>query len=167
MSEQFEKNILLERMQSGFSAFERLLASLDEQQLTTPGVNGTWSVKDNLAHLSAWHRRTINLLDAALQGVELPDPTPDMTEEEINEQFYQQNKSRALSEIQAEFRDTYQQLVGLVKKISHKDLNKPLSWLNGRPVGLYVPGNTFEHYEEHTHIIKAWLEKNSNATASE
>src|SRR6266704_623411 len=33
---------------------EKTLALLDEAQMTTPCVNGTWSIKDNIAHIVTW-----------------------------------------------------------------------------------------------------------------
>jgi len=36
---------LLTHIQAEYDCFEALLASLSEEHMTTPGVNGTWSVK--------------------------------------------------------------------------------------------------------------------------
>lgn len=158
-TEQYDKTQLLEKMNSGFAAFESLIAPLTEQQLTTPTVNGTWSIKDNLAHLSQWHKRVIDLLHAIQQGVALPDPTPGMSEAEINEMYYQQNKDRSLQDVQSEFRTTFQQFVDAVQATSLEELTKRRAWLNRRPVWNYIPGNTYAHYEEHAEIIEAWLAK--------
>lgn len=158
-TEQHDKTQLLEKMNTGFAAFEALLAPLTEEQLTTPTVNGTWSIKDNLAHLSQWHKRVVNLLNAIQQGVSLPDPTPGMGEAEINEMFYQQNKDKSLQDVQVEFRSTFQQLVDGVKAANDEELVKRRAWLNRRSAWDYVPGNTYEHYEEHAEIIEAWLAK--------
>ena len=49
-----DKDELLAMIQSGYEQFEALLATLSEGQMTIAGVNGSWSVKDNLAHLTAW-----------------------------------------------------------------------------------------------------------------
>ncbi|MBV9229004.1 MAG: ClbS/DfsB family four-helix bundle protein, partial [Chloroflexi bacterium] len=134
-----------------------VLAPLSTAQMTTPGVNGQWSIKDNIAHLNAWHRRLLNMLQATKEGVDLPDPTPGQTEEEINEMFYQQNKDRSLAEVLAEFHSTYQQILQSVQALSNEELNKPLSWLEGGSVGPFVAGNTYEHYQEHAQIIQGWL----------
>lgn len=159
MPEQLDKAQELQKMQAGYNAFEALLAPLTEAQMTSPDVNDGWSVKDNLAHLSAWHKRVIQLLNATMQGVPLPDPTPDMTTDEVNAQFYDENRNRSLQDIHTEFRTTYQQLRATVQTMSNEDLNKPFDWLDGRSVGEYVPGNTYEHYQEHTDIIEAWLKR--------
>jgi hypothetical protein len=159
MPESLDKAQELEKMQAGYNAFEALLAPLIETQMTAPDVNDGWSVKDNLAHLSAWHKRVIQLLNATMQGIPLPDPTPDMTTDEVNAQFYQENRGRSLQDVHAEFRVTYQQVCDAVQAISTEDLNKPLDWLDGRSVGEYIPVNTYEHYQEHTDIIEAWLKR--------
>ncbi len=161
MTEHLSKTILLNDMQKGYTDFEALLSSLSEQQMTTAGVNGKWSVKDNLAHLIAWQGRTLNLLQAIRQGVELPDPTPSMTEEQINEKFYQENKFLPLDKVLTDFRSTYSQMVNAVQMTSEEDLNKPISWLDDRPVVVYIVGNTYEHYQEHGQIIQDWLANSS------
>ena len=51
MAEYIAKKQLLEKISSGYSAFSVLLSSLSETQLTTPGVNDGWSVKDH-GHIS-------------------------------------------------------------------------------------------------------------------
>lgn len=159
MAEHMDKAQELERMQIGYDAFDALLAPLTEAQMTALGVNDGWSVKDNLTHLSAWHKRVIQLLNATMQDTPLPDPTPDLTTDEVNAQFYEENRHRPLQDVRAEFRATYQQVHEAVQAISDEDLNKPLDWLDGRSVGEYVPGNTYEHYQEHADIIEAWLKR--------
>ena len=49
-----DKAALLAMIQAGYEQLEVLLATLSPEQMTIPGVNGSWSVKDNLAHLAAW-----------------------------------------------------------------------------------------------------------------
>jgi hypothetical protein len=158
MTEQIDKAELLANMQAGYNTFEALLAGLNETQMTTPGVNGVWSVKDNLAHLSAWHLRQLALLQGVRQGKE-PDLrlVPDSSVDEINEQVFEENKNRPLAEILATFRSSYQHVSAEVQAMTDEELNKPISWLNDRPIWLWVAGNTYEHYEEHSGFIRNWL----------
>lgn len=159
MTEHADKITLLKNLQDGYTEFDTLLGTLSEGQLTSNGVNGAWSVKDNIAHLSSWHKRLIAMLQATIDNVDLPDPTPGLSEEEINEQFYQQNKDRSLNEVLSEFRSTHQQIIDKLQLMSDDDLNKPLSWLEDRPVWPFIVGNTYGHYEEHSTIIRSWLSK--------
>ena len=158
MTEHIDKAELLGNMQAGYRTFEALLAGLNETQLTTPGVNGVWSVKDNLAHLTAWHLRQLDLLQGVRQGKEPGIRlVEDWSVDELNEQLYQENKDRPLAEVLAAFRSSYQRVLADVQAMSDEELNKPISWLNDRPIWLWVAGNTYEHYEEHAGFIRNWL----------
>ena len=158
MTEQIDKAELLANMQTGYNSFEALLAGLNETQMTTPGVNGGWSVKDNLAHLTAWHLRQLDLLQGVRQGKEPGIRlVPESSVDEINEQFYQENKDRSLAEVLAAFRSSYQHVLADVQAMTDEELNKPISWLNDRPIWLWVAGNTYDHYEEHVGFIRNWL----------
>src|SRR5215472_7326695 len=59
------KTDVLDAMRSGYNALEKPLAPLDEAQMTTPGVNGTWSIKDNIAHIVTWQHILRDRLHAA------------------------------------------------------------------------------------------------------
>jgi hypothetical protein len=161
MAEHVVKEQLLEKMQSGYTTFNALISSLSEAQLTTPGVNDDWSIKDNIAHLSAWHRRQIARNEAVYQGIEIPDPTPGMSLEEINELYYKQNKDRSLADILAEFHETARQVREGVERMTDEQLNTPIDWLNGHTIAEYIEGNSYEHYQEHTEIIQHWLAQQS------
>jgi hypothetical protein len=157
MSEQKGKAQLLDEMNKSYAALEALLAPLSEEQMTTPGVNGTWSVKDNLAHIVVWQRHELARQRAIREGVEPPDEWPDLSVDESNERIYQENKARPLTEVLAALRDSHQQLVATVEAMSNEDLNQPVPWSNERSRWEYIAGNTYEHYQEHGQIIRDWL----------
>lgn len=153
------KDELLTIIRSAYDQFEALLASLSEDQMTTPGVNGPWSVKDNIAHLAAWQNYQASRQEGALTGVEPPDPVPGLkTEDQINEHYYQQHKDRPLAEVLANFRAAYQRVLAATQALSWEALNGPFPWYdNNVPIGAYTLGNTSGHYEEHGDIIRRWL----------
>src|SRR6266568_6179621 len=66
MEEQIDKTTLLDKIRTEYAAFERLLAPLDEKQMTTAGINGEWSIKDDLDHITAWQQSLFDLLKAAI-----------------------------------------------------------------------------------------------------
>ncbi len=158
-TETIAKNELLSRIQAGYTQFEAILAPLSDAQMTTPHVNGPWSVKDNLAHLTAWQDYLLSQLEGVLAHQEPPTFMPGLsTEDEINERIYQENKDRPLTEVQAAFRASYQQVLAAVQAMSEPALNSPLPWrASGDPIWPFVAGNTFGHYEEHGGIIQRWL----------
>jgi hypothetical protein len=155
-----DKAELLANIQAGYDQLEALLASVSEEQMTISGVNGSWSVKDNLAHLTVWQSYQATRQEGVLNGVEPPDPTSEFeTEDEENEFFYQQNKDRPLAEVLADFRASYQRVLAATQALSWEALNEPFPWdNNGVPVGGYTIGNTYGHYEVHREMIQRWLE---------
>lgn len=155
-----DKTELLANIQAEYDQLEALLASLREEQMTIPGVNGSWSVKDNLAHLTAWQSYQAARQEGILDGTEPPDPAPGLeTEDEVNEYFYQQHKDRPLAEVLSDFRVSYQRVLAATQALSWEALNQPFPWYdNGVPVGAYTLGNTYGHYKVHREIIQRWLE---------
>lgn len=105
MTEQIEKTTLLSQMRTGYTTFVAQLTDLSPAQLTTPGVNGTWSIKDNLAHLTSWQKRVITTLEAVKNDMGAPaELLPGLSEDEINAHFYQLNRERPLAEVFANSR---------------------------------------------------------------
>ncbi len=163
MEEQMDKAKLLDEMRTKYAALEDILAPLDETQMTTEGVNGDWSIKDVLAHITAWQHRLLDRLHAATRNEE-PTLSGVVTDEEVdrlNEQFYKENKSRPLDDVLTDFRTTYLQIVDVVQVMNEEDLTDPhrFSWMKGNPLWYLVAGDTYEHYQEHKGPIQEWLVK--------
>ncbi|MBO0795446.1 MAG: ClbS/DfsB family four-helix bundle protein [Ktedonobacteraceae bacterium] len=157
MAKTVDKTILLRDIRAGYASFEQLLATLNEEQMTTPGVNSAWSVKDNLAHLIEWQKYMLDRLKARNAHIEATNHYPNMNEDEINELFYQRNKSRPLADVLAELQVLYEQILEAVEQTSEDVLNEPLTKTSEHLVWALVAGDTYEHYEEHGRIIRDWL----------
>lgn len=161
MAEQMDKARILDEMYTKFAALENILAPLDETQMTREGVIGDWSIKDVLAHITAWQHRLLVWLHAATQNEEPAISGPDSDEEmdRLNEQFYEENKSRPLDDVLAGFRATYLQIVNDVQVLNDEDLTDPhrFTWMKGNPLWYVVAGDTYEHYQEHSGSIQEWL----------
>jgi hypothetical protein len=154
---------LLDEMNTGYAAFENMLAPLDEKEMNTSGVNGDWSIKDILAHLAAWQRYLVIRLQAAARNEEpaVHGLVDDEDTDKMNAHFYEENKSRPLAEVLADFHTTYRQVVEAVQALSNEDLFEPqrFSWMKGNALWELVPGNTYEHYQEHIGSIQEWFGK--------
>ncbi len=163
MSDPTNKAELLTEMRNGYANFETLLDRLSEAQLTTPGVNGEWSVKDILIHLASWQQRMSQRMQAIARGGDGLRLKPDITNEEemnaFNDTTFAANRSRPLHEVCEEFRATYQQLLADVEAADERDLFDPqrFAWLQGASLWQNVAGNSFAHYKEHIPMIEAWL----------
>jgi hypothetical protein len=161
MAEQMDKAKLLDEMRTKYAALEDILAPLDETQMTTEGVNGDWSIKDVLAHITAWQHRLLVWLHAATQNEEpaISGLDSDEAMDRLNEQFYKENKSRPLDDVLTDFRTTYMQIVDEVQVLNEEDLTDPhrFTWMKGNPLWYIIAGNTYEHYQQHRGPIQEWL----------
>jgi len=162
MSEYPGKAAIIDSFRAEQAALEQVLAPLSEQQMTTPGVAGEWSIKDVLAHISAWERVWLARLQAAANHSEplysLTPGGPTFTEldeddvDPINDEFYQHNKDRSLQDVLTESRTLPVQIVDALQKLSYDDLS---AWAKGQPLDEYI--GTPDHIEEHLEGIQAWL----------
>src|SRR5215472_2414689 len=59
------KKQLLAEMQSEQAAWLALLDEIGEENMTQPEVAGGWSIKDIVAHITGWRRRTVLRFRAA------------------------------------------------------------------------------------------------------
>lgn len=154
------KDALLSLMTTGYAAFDALLKGLDQEgMLTTPGVNGSWSIKDNIAHLTWWQQRVLTTLQEVRDsgGEEPVDPMDGLSEDEINERIYQENKDRPLEAVWNDFRAVSPALVEHIATLTEEQINSPLTSKRKYPLFGWILCNTFGHYHEHTHIILGWL----------
>lgn len=153
------KGTFLTLMRTSAAAFEALVESLSEEQLTTPGVTGSWSVKDHLAHLAWWQQRLLTQVQgqSAERTAEPVDPLQGLSVDEINERVYQQQKDRALAEVWNDLHVVSAALIAQVETMSEEGINSPLTSLGNHPAPFWVLGNTYVHYHEHAHMILTWL----------
>ena len=164
MAEIITKDEVLVEIDRTYNELEELIAPLNEEQMTRPEVNGPWSIKDNLAHLSVWLRYLQHQLEGVISGKKPeedfePGLNRNWSEDEENMYFYQKNKDRPLPDVLTEFRANHALVKETLLSMSEETFNKPLPWDgSGRPLVSLVAGNTFSHYEEHSGTIRRWLE---------
>lgn len=144
--EQLLKDILTERRR-----LEKNLSVLSAEDMIQPGVTGTWSVKDILAHLVAWERLFLDWYSTGVQGC-MPDVTPvgmgQKTMDALNRQIYEKNQGRSLDDILTEFHTSFQEIVTTIEAIPEEDLfiHGRFSWTDKLTLADYIAGNTCNHY---------------------
>lgn len=121
-----------------------LLAMCDDSPPLEPGV---WTVKDHLAHLSAWRVYAAGVLDAARTGTKPPEVADD--DDVQNAQIYAANQSRSADVIKSDARASYDQLEAAVAACSEGDLLKPHPRFPRAKLWQVVPGNGHYHLGQH------------------
>jgi hypothetical protein len=162
-----KKSELLNWLQEEYQQWEALLDEIGPERMEQPGVNGDWTMKDIIAHLTGWQPRVNAHLQAAERGESEPPPTwPGhlQSDDEINAWIYESNRGRSLREVLDESRQVFQQLLdvveGLPEDVRIEQVHQGarvyhLVWLNGQR---FQPGEFFDHFhDDHEPDIRAWL----------
>lgn len=84
-----------------------------------------------------------------------------LPQDERNRVIYEQNRTRALSDVLAESAQVHARAMSLLDDLTDADLleaarfkDMPADWLPWR----IIAENTFEHYRDHAVIVRAWLD---------
>lgn len=107
------------------------IEGLPETAWNTPGVCGHWSVKEILAHLASFEHILVEVLNS-LQG-DTPTPTLDAfgaDPERFNDAEVLKRHDLGVTEVLAEYRETYQQAAGLLAGVPEelRRTNGILAW---------------------------------------
>ena len=150
---------------------EAMLAPLSETQLTTPGPDG-WSIKDHLAHITAWEQSLLGLLNGVPrhQAMGLSEEVYRGHVDGINQAIQEHNKDRPLADVLADFRQSHEAVLERLDRMTDDDLLKPYAYYlpderddnpspNPPPVLGWIRGNTDEHYAEHIAWIQSLLQQ--------
>jgi uncharacterized protein (TIGR03083 family) len=164
MDRQMSKAELLARIDAEHEQLLTLLQRLTDEQLQQPVLEGGWSVKDVLAHISWWEQRMILVLEAASRGEAPPSLLQPGEDWEIaiarlNQETFLANRERALDDVRGSFQRSFQQSVAAVAALSEEQIFDPaaLGAVLSRPAFEMIADNTFEHYREHREAIHDWL----------
>lgn len=143
-----------------------IAAAGDEARLTTSGFAGVWSVRDVIAHITAYERWMLDHLEAWERGV-TPPPSV-LTGKDLearNHAAHEETLSLSLAGVQAQAGQVWERLLAAVARAAEEDLldveRAPdfvtKGW--GKDTSLWeaIYGLTWEHYEEHYPNFAEWL----------
>jgi hypothetical protein len=162
METTISKTQLLAELNNENAYWLALLDDIGEANMTQPEVAGGWSIKDIVAHLTGWRRRTVRRVQAALNHE--PDFTPPwppelQEDDEINAWIYESNRDRPLADVLSDSREVFQQLMDAIDAFPDDEHQDPqrMKWLEGEPLSGKL---FFSHFhEEHEPDMRAWLVK--------
>jgi len=155
---------LLDGLRDEEAGWEALLQDIGEDHMTQPGVAGEWSIKDIVAHLTGWRRRTVARFQAALRHEPPPPPLwPShlQTDDEINAWIYAASRDLPLADVLRDSREVFEQLVETLGAFPAADLLDParFPWLESGDLPLTGAALFGHFHEEHEPDMRAWLEK--------
>ena len=159
-----KKAELLNWLQEKYQEWEGFLDQIGPTRMEQAGVNGDWSMKDIVAHLTGWNRWLVARFQAA--GRNEPEPPPPWpahleTEDEINAWIYESNRGRSVREVLEETHQVHQQLLAVIEglpddvRIERIEPAYYLVWVDGKR---FPASEFFDHFhDDHEPDVRAWL----------
>lgn len=150
-----DRDALLADLDAARDAFHEILATVDADLATVPGVMEDWSVRDIVFHLAVWceHGSEALALATAGRGEEFAYSTADT--DAMNERFLVEGRevspAEALRREDAAFAAFHERIAGLDPSLVGTRLG------NGDTVEAVIAYDGPEHYDEHTDHLRAWF----------
>ena len=162
MTKHTSKDQLLADIRTQHRRLEKTLATLSAEDMLQPGVTASWSVKDLLAHLTAWEQLFLDWYTCGLHGCAPAISPVGMSRkamDALNAQIYTQNQAHPLEDIRAEFQASYRQVLSVVEAIPEADMFTPgrFGWTGKLILADYIAGNTCSHYAWANGQVRKWV----------
>ena len=141
------RTTLLTAIAAGRDRLDAALAALPDETMLDR-IDDLWTRKDVVAHLEAWERRVVDLLDRLRRG---SDPADRVETDELNARFHAANRDRSLEDVRSNERSAYFGVLAAIERASDEELFEGghFAWTAGDPLADWFRGNTDEHYDEH------------------
>ena len=160
MPQEITRAKLLERIRTARADLEAAIGGLSETQLSSPGFNGEWSLKDLIAHFTFWEQQAAFLMECAIDGYR---PEDDMwrtdSVDALNQRTFEDNRTRPLDDILGDSRAALAKLIALIERLPEDKLTDEahFDWLDGKTLAISIENETYGHIEEHWPDLQDWL----------
>lgn len=149
----------LKRFSSSRQALFDTIAGLSEAELTEPGVEGVWSIKDLLGHITAWEQKFLDpVASYAIGGPFKAEVVSNL--DAWNHAQSARRSSWTCAEIINEMETTRQEVLDLLNKLSTNQWEQSFlaPWGDDNTISEMISGLAW-HEEEHTRSILKYRSK--------
>ena len=129
-----------------------MIALVPHDRVDTPGVVGSWSVKDLIGHVATWDQEALQALRRYLvdrDAKALVTWPGDI--DGFNAREAARKRATDLAVLRRELAECHRQIVELVSGLAGEELEI-------REVKARIRIDTYEHYADHTAQVLRWLE---------
>ncbi|MFX1282928.1 MAG: DinB family protein [Promethearchaeota archaeon] len=126
-------------LKNNHQKLEKVINRLEENQMVEDIISIKWTVKDILAHISAWNLELIKAIDDLLNNQE-PWFTneEELTEAEFNELETEKRKAWSLNQVLEEWQSSFDELISKIESLSSTewDYQTAFKWGGEMPVSV-------------------------------
>jgi hypothetical protein len=153
---------LLRRLDKAWEDLKASYIGLPDEQLVEPGVTGTWSVRDIIAHVTWWEEEALTHLPVILAGGRPPRYSATYGGiDAFNALMTDRQRNLSLSEVLDERDDTHRRLIDFVQRVPEDQIARETRFR--RRLRL----DTYGHYPKHAVGIRKWCERQSSDQTEE
>lgn len=151
-----DKKELLSRIAGTRAELEGVVGRLRPEDFLRQPPGGGWTPKDHLAHVAAWDRRSLALLEGRptheVFGLDEAGNWPGI--DAVNERVRARHEDWSVDQVLNLFQEAHENLRAVLEAVSPERLEE--TYLDYRIVEAIID-DTFEHYPEHREAIEAIL----------
>jgi len=146
-----DREQLLKRLDKAWENFQDSHQGLSDAQLMAPGVTGSWSVRDIIAHVTTWEEEALKYLPMILKGAR--PPLYSVTYggiDAFNALTTKQKKDLSLSEVLRRMKNTHRRLIDFIESVPEDQIRTETRFRHR------LRADTYSHYPKHAEAIKRW-----------
>jgi hypothetical protein len=145
--------------------YAQLMDAVDEvpkDLRSTPGACAEWSVKDLLAHLSAWHLMLLDWEHVGAAGRKPEMPAKGFTwrqTPELNDTIYHRYVDDSWEDVLDNLRRSHADVIEMIEGYDDEDLftKQRYAWTGSTSVGAYATSATSSHYAWATKHVRRFV----------
>ncbi|MDT4895995.1 MAG: hypothetical protein QOH25_1072 [Acidobacteriota bacterium] len=147
-----QKTELQERVRESHQKLTEALEGLSEEEATRVGLNPNWSIKDALAHISAWEIEAARIITEIQNGTWKPQRLNKEAIDEFNRQAVESRQGDSMPQVREEYDAAHHEMERLLESL-------PDEVDEATPIYKYVEAVTFKHLAHHAAQIEEWKQK--------
>ena len=161
-----DKQHIVDELAEVLNRWQMLLASLSEEQIHTPLLPSTWTVKDVVAHLWSWQQASVARAEAAVQDRQpayprwwqILGPDPDEDVDRTNAWLYEASRGNPWQVVYDDWKSQFMHYLELLQQVPEGDFLQPghFTWMGKYALADSANGS-LEHHREHYDDLTAWL----------
>jgi len=150
------KQQVIEKVEKAWADFHQAYNGLAPEQMIQPGVDGVWSVRDLLAHVSWWEDELLIHLPEILQGIR-PQRYSVLYGgiDAFNALMTEKWAALTLAEVQRKVMETHAKVITYLQSVPEEEFK------SGSRFRRRILLDTYGHYPYHAKSIRDWRGKTS------